>query len=95
MKDAEDRAERLSVEKRTLELQLTNMKTNAAELEHILQKSHSEKVNLETALRESLGKIEEHNRQKESDNHLQQVCNNQQIKVSVPTSNLYTEMWKY
>ena len=58
------------------------MKTNAAELEHILQKSHAEKTNLETALADSLNKIELQNRQRESDNHLQQVCNNQQIKVS-------------
>ena len=58
------------------------MKTNAAELEHILQKSHAEKTNLETALADSLNKIEQQNRLRESDNHLQQVCNNQQIKVS-------------
>ena len=58
------------------------MKTNAAELEHILQKSHAEKTNLETALADSLSKIEQQNRQRESDNHLQQVCNNQLIKVS-------------
>lgn len=81
LQDSEDRAERLSVEKRTLEQTLTNMKSNAAELEHILQKSHAEKVNLETALRESLAKIEEQNRQQDSDNQLRQVCNSQQIKV--------------
>jgi len=40
---SEDMVERMKVEKRTLEQQLTNMKSNAAELELILQKSHSEK----------------------------------------------------
>lgn len=79
--DAEDRAERLVVEKRTLEQQLTNMKSNAAELEHILQKGHTEKAIVEEKLREALATVEEQNKLRKSDSNLQQKYNAQQMKV--------------
>ncbi|XP_067935057.1 golgin subfamily A member 3-like [Watersipora subatra] len=79
--DAEDRAERLIVEKRTLEQQLTNMKSNAAELEHILQKGHTEKAIVEEKLREALATVEEQNKLRKSDSNLQQKYNAQQMKV--------------
>ena len=71
----------MAVEKRTLEQQLTNMKSNAAELEHILQKSHTEKVQLETRLVEAQAAIEEQQKQRASDNNLQQKYKAQQAKV--------------
>lgn len=49
--ELEDSNERLTVEKRTMEQQLTHMKANGVELEHMLQKSHQEKEMLNVRFR--------------------------------------------
>lgn len=79
--DSEDKAERLSVEKRTLEQQLSNMKSNAAELEHILQKSHADKTSLEGRLLELSARVQEQIKLREADSQLQQQFDSQANKV--------------
>lgn len=74
--------ERLSIEKRTLEQQLSNMKSNAAELEHILQKSHAEKSSLEERLSELSNRLDQQVKLRESDADLQHNYRAQVTKVS-------------
>ncbi|KAF6021807.1 GOLGA3 [Bugula neritina] len=81
VEDSEDRAERLSVEKRTLEQQLTNMKSNAAELEHILQKKEKDRASIESKLHEALATIDSQNKSRKSDENMQQKYNIQQTKM--------------
>lgn len=71
------------MEKRTLEQQLANMKSNAAELEHILQKSHSEKVAIETKLNSCLHRLHEQSQVSDQYSQLQQQHSLQQKKVNV------------
>lgn len=76
------------MEKRTLEQQLSNMKSNAAELEHILQKSHADKTGLESRLADLSARLQEQIKLRESDGHLQQQYNSQLAKVGITIPHL-------
>ena len=84
----EENAERLRVKNRTLEQQLSNMKTNSAELEHMLQKSHAEKISLEDKLKDNNNKLQQllEDQQHEQQQSQQLESLKSQVSTSLPPS---------